>query len=161
MRIKSQKDFFAGLVFTGCGLAFAWGATSYDLGKAARMGPGYFPLLLGILMALLGIVIAFKALAVGAEDGSKIGRWAWKPLVCILAANFVFGVLLCGIRSIRLPAMGMIVAIYGLTVISSLAGARFKLRSALILATIFALVSYFIFVALLRLQLPVWPQFIR
>ena len=49
MKIKSQKDFFAGLMFMGVGAAFAWGATTYNVGTGARMGPGYFPLLLGIL----------------------------------------------------------------------------------------------------------------
>ena len=46
MKIKSQKDFFAGLMFMGVGVAFAWGATTYNVGNGARMGPGYFPLLL-------------------------------------------------------------------------------------------------------------------
>ena len=52
MKIKSQKDFFAGLMFMGIGTAFAWGATSYNIGTGARMGPGYFPLILGILLAV-------------------------------------------------------------------------------------------------------------
>ena len=46
MRIKSQKDFFAGLLYMGIGIAFAWGATNYNIGDGARMGPGYFPLVL-------------------------------------------------------------------------------------------------------------------
>ena len=49
MNIKSQKDFFSGLMFMGVGAAFAWGATTYNVGTGARMGPGYFPLMLGIL----------------------------------------------------------------------------------------------------------------
>ena len=80
MNIKSQKDFFSGLLFTAVGVAFAWGATKYSVGTAARMGPGYFPLMLGILMAILGGVITFKALVVETEDGDKVGRWALKPL---------------------------------------------------------------------------------
>ena len=46
MNIKSQKDFFSGLLFTVVGLTFAWGATKYNMGTAARMGPGYFPMML-------------------------------------------------------------------------------------------------------------------
>ena len=147
-------------MFLGTGLAFAWGATTYRVGDAARMGPGYFPLLVGILMAILGIASICKALVVETKGGDKVGRWAWKPLVCILAANFAFGVLLCGLPSIKLPAMGLIVAIYALTIISSLASAKLKLLSMLILATILAAGSYLIFVVLLKLNLPMWPAFI-
>ena len=52
MNIKSQKDFFSGLMFMGFGVAFAWGSSSYTIGSGARMGPGYFPLVLGVLLAL-------------------------------------------------------------------------------------------------------------
>ena len=56
MRIKSQKDFFAGLLYFAIGVAFAWGATNYNIGDGARMGPGYFPLLLGIVLAVLLLI---------------------------------------------------------------------------------------------------------
>ena len=52
MNIKSQKDFFSGLVFVVVGVAYALGATNYKIGDGARMGPGYFPLLLGVLLAI-------------------------------------------------------------------------------------------------------------
>lgn len=60
--IKSQKDFFSGLMFTLVGAGFAWGATNYNVGTGARMGPGYFPLLLGIFLAVLGAFITFYSL---------------------------------------------------------------------------------------------------
>jgi hypothetical protein len=161
MKIKSQKNFFSGLLFMGIGIAFAWGALSYGVGRAALMGPGYFPLILGILMAIMGIAIILKALVVETEDGDKIGSWAWKPVVYVLGANLVFGVLLCGLPKIKLPAMGMIVGIYVLTIIASLASDRFKLREVLILSTILAVGSYLVFVVLLKLDfLHVWPAFI-
>ena len=160
MNIKSQKDFYTGLIYLGAGVAFAWGATSYNVGHAARMGPGYFPLLLGILLATLGVAITFKSLAVGTEDGEKIGSWAWKPLFFIIAANLVFGVLMGGLSGIRLPAMGMMAAIYVLTFISSLAGEEFKFREVAILATVLAVMSYLAFIVLLKLQLQAWPTFI-
>ena len=160
MNIKSQKDFFSGLMFMGVGVAFAWGATTYNVGEGARMGPGYFPLMLGILMAILGVAITFKALVVEAENGDKIGKWAWKPLVFIILANFVFGVLLAGLPSLGIPAFGMIVAIYALTFISSMAEEGWKVKNTLILATILAIGSYLAFVVLLKLQFPVWPAFI-
>ena len=58
MKIKSQKDFLSGLMFLVVGGIFAWGATSYSIGTGARMGPGYFPLLLGVLLAVLGAIVA-------------------------------------------------------------------------------------------------------
>lgn len=160
MKIKSQKDFFSGLMFMVVGVAFAWGATTYSVGSGARMGPGYFPLMLGILLALIGAVITFKAMVVETEGGDKIGAWAWKPLFFILAANFVFGILLGGLPSIGLPPMGMILGIYALVIISSLAGNEFSLKGVLGLSTILAIGSYLAFVVLLKLQFPVWPSFI-
>lgn len=160
MNIKSQKDFFAGLIFMAVGVSFAWGSSNYTIGSAAKMGPGYFPFVLGILLALLGMVITFKALVVETEDGGKINRWAWKPLLCIIAANLAFGLLLGGLPSIKLPVMGLVVAIYALTLIASLGGDSFKLKEVLILATLLALLSYLTFVVLLKLQFAVWPAFI-
>ena len=160
MKIKSQKDFFAGLMFMGVGTAFAWGATTYNVGTGARMGPGYFPLMLGILLAFIGGLITFKATTVETQDGDKIGKWAWKPLFFVLAANFVFGILLAGLPSFGVPAMGLIVGIYALTFISSLAGQEFHAKSVFVLATVLAAGSYVAFVWALKLQFPVWPSFI-
>ena len=160
MNIKSQKDFFSGLLFTAVGVAFAWGATKYSLGTAARMGPGYFPLMLGILMAILGGVITFKALVVETEDGDKVGRWALKPLFFIISANLLFGLMLGGLPSIKFPAFGLIVGIYALTFVASLASDEFKLKEVAVLATVLAIISYLAFIVLLKLQFPVWPAFI-
>ncbi|MBI2772592.1 MAG: tripartite tricarboxylate transporter TctB family protein [Burkholderiales bacterium] len=160
MKIKSQKDFFSGVMFMIVGIAFAWGATTYNVGEGARMGPGYFPLMLGIVLALIGAVVLFTSLVVETEDGEKIGAWAWRPLFFIIAANLAFGVLLAGLPSIGVPAMGLIAAIYGLTLISSMADGKFHLRPTLILATVLAIGSYLAFIVLLKLQIPVWPSFI-
>jgi len=160
VKIKSQKDFFSGVMFAVVGVAFAWGATTYNVGNGARMGPGYFPLMLGILMAVIGLVIMFTGLTVETEDGEKIGKWAWKQVVFILGANLAFGILLGGLPSIGVPAMGMIIAIYALVIISSLAGHEFKLPSVLILATVLAIGSYVAFIWALKLQIQVWPTFI-
>lgn len=160
MNIKSQKDFFSGLMFMTVGVAFAWGATNYNVGTGARMGPGYFPLLLGILMAILGAAIVLESMVVETEDGEKIGKWAWKPLFFIIAANLVFGLMLGGLPGIGIPAMGLIAGIYALTFIASLAGEEFNLKAVLILATVLAIMSYVAFIMLLKLQFPVWPTFI-
>ncbi|WP_427915018.1 tripartite tricarboxylate transporter TctB family protein [Ramlibacter sp. MMS24-I3-19] len=160
MRIKSQRDFFAGLMFSAVGVAFAWGATNYSIGQGARMGPGYFPLMLGILLAILGLVIVFGALVVETEDGEPVGRIAWKPLGFIIGSNILFGVLLAGIPSLGIPAFGLVVAIYGLTFVAAMAGDEFKAKEVAVLATILAVGSYLAFVVLLKLQFPVWPSFI-
>ena len=160
MKIKSQKDFFSGVMFAVVGVAFAWGATTYNVGNGARMGPGYFPLMLGILMAVIGLAIMFTGLSVETEDGEKIGKWAWKQVVYIIGANLAFGVLLGGLPSFGVPAMGMIIAIYALVLISSLAGSEFNLRKVLILATVLAVGSYIAFIWALKLQIQVWPTFI-
>lgn len=160
MNIKSQKDFFSGLMFMGVGLAFAWGATTYNVGSGARMGPGYFPLYLGGLMMILGAIITFKSLVVETLDGDKIGKWAWKPLFFVILANLVFGALLAGLPYFGFPAMGMIIAIYALTFIASMAEKGWKFKSTFILATILAAGSYVAFVLALKLQFVVWPEFI-
>jgi hypothetical protein len=160
VQIKSQADFYSGLLFIVLGVAFAWGATNYNVGDAARMGPGYFPLLLGTVMALIGVIVTIKAMVIDSIDGDKIGPWAWRPLVYIIGANFVFGLLLAGMRSISLPAFGLIVAIYALTFIASMAQADWKFVRTFALATALAVGSYLVFVMALALQFPVWPDFI-
>ena len=160
MRIKSQKDFFAGLMFSVVGVGFAIGASTYSIGEGARMGPGYFPLMLGIVLAFLGAVLVFESLVVETEDGEKVGKWAWKPLGYIVGANVVFGVLLAGLPKFGLLPMGMVAGIYGLTLIASLAGDEFKLKEVLVLATILSAGSYVAFIWLLKLQFQVWPSFI-
>ena len=159
MNIKSQKDFFSGLMFMAIGVAFAWGASTYTIGNGARMGPGYFPLVLGVLLAVLGGAITFTSLVVETQDGDKIGKFAWKPLFFIITANLVFGASIGGLPSIGLPPVGLIVGIYLLTFIASLAGEEFAFKPVLILATILALMSYLAFIVLLKLQFPVWPAY--
>jgi hypothetical protein len=159
VNIKSQKDFFSGLMFMGVGVAFAWGASTYTIGNGARMGPGYFPLVLGVLLTILGIAITFKSLVTETEDGDKVGSFAWKPLFFIIAANLVFGACIGGLPSIGLKPLGLIVGIYLLTYIASHAGDEHKFKEVAVLATILALMSYVAFILLLKLQFPVWPAY--
>ena len=159
MQNKSQIDFYSGLLFIVMGIAFAWGASNYNIGDASRMGPGYFPLLLGTALALIGVLVTIKSLLVKTADGDKIGAWAWRPLCYIIGANVVFGILLTGLRSFDVPAFGLIVAIYALTFIASMAQANWKFGRTLILATALAIGSYLVFVMALALQFPVWPDF--
>ena len=160
MRIKSQKDFFAGLMFLLVGLAFVWGAGSYSVGTGARMGPGYFPMVLGVLLAGLGLIVTLTALVVETPDGDPVGSFAWKPLVFIIAGNLVFGASIGGLPSIGLPPMGLIFGIFALTFVSSNAGEEFNFKEVLILSIILSVMSYAAFILLLKLQFPVWPTFL-
>ncbi len=160
MAIKSQKDLLAGLMFGATGLAFALGAREYDMGTSGRMGPGYFPLLLGVILAVLGILITLQAFGSKPQPDGEIGHFAWRPLTFIIGANLMFGVLLGGLPSIGIPAMGLIVAIIGLTFISMLAGKDFCIKRATMLSAILAVGSYFVFVKMLGLTFQVWPWFI-
>jgi len=160
MKIKSQKDFWSGLMFMAAGIAFAWGATNYQIGEGARMGPGYFPLMLGILLTLIGLFVTFESLVVETEDGERVGSFAWKPLFFIIAANLIFGILLVGLPKFGIPSFGLVVAIYALTFVAALAGDQFKVKEVAILATVLAIGSYLAFIVLLNLQFPVWPSFI-
>ena len=160
MHIKSQKDFFAGLLFLALGVAFALGARTYNVGTGARMGPGYFPLMLGVVLALIGAVEVFKSTVVGTANGDKVGKFVWRPVGFIVGANLAFGILLGGLPSIKLPAMGLIIAIFALTIISAKAGSEFKWKEVLILSVILSIGSYLAFILLLKLQIQVWPTFI-
>ncbi|MES2635447.1 MAG: tripartite tricarboxylate transporter TctB family protein [Pseudomonadota bacterium] len=160
MKIKSQKDFFSGLMFLVVGIAFAWGATTYNVGTGARMGPGYFPLVLGVLLAGIGAFTIFEAMVVETEDGEPIGKFAWRPLCFIIGSNVVFGILLGGLPKIGIPSFGLIVAIYALVFIAAQAGDEFNWKEVIVLATILAIGSYLAFIVLLKLQFPVWPSFI-
>lgn len=160
MRIKSQRDFFAGLLYIVVGGGFAIGATNYTVGTAARMGPGYFPLMVGLLLAFLGAIVLFRSLTIATPDGDPIGKWAWRPLIYIILANFLFGILLGGVPSLGIPAMGVIIAILVLTLVSARAGPDFRLKEVIILAIILAAGSWAVFVWGLNLQLQVWPSFI-
>jgi hypothetical protein len=160
VNIKSQKDFFAGLMFIIVGTAFAIGAYNYSMGEGAKMGAGYFPRMLGVLLALLGSIVLFKSLTVATADGEPVGALAWKPLLCIIGANLIFGACIGGLPIIKFPALGLIVGIYALTFIASLAAEQYKIKEVFILATVLALLSYLAFIVLLKLQFRVWPAFL-
>jgi hypothetical protein len=157
MKIKSERDFFSGLLFLVLGAAFAWGAMGYTLGSAARMGAGYFPFVVGVLLVALGTVIMFGALVVETEDGEPVGPWAWKPLLAIVGANFAFGALIGGVPAIGLPPMGLVVAVVALTAIASLATGRFAWKESVVLSVVFTAMCWVLFVLILQLKLPLWP----
>lgn len=152
MKIKSQRDFWSGLMFLAIGIGFAWGATNYSFGSSARPGPGYFPFGLGILLALIGALVLFKALTIETHGGDKIGPVAWKPLGIVLGSVALFGFLL--------PWLGMILTLPVLIVISALAGDEFHLGEALINAAVLTVGSWLVFIKGLGLVIPLWPSFL-
>ncbi len=152
MKIKSEKDFWSGLMFIAVGLGFAWGATEYSFGSSARPGPAYFPFGLGILMAVLGAMVLFKALTFEVEGGDKIGPWAWKPLVVIVASVAGFGFLL--------PKLGMVISLPLLVFAAAAAGDEFRWKEALVNAVLLTAMSWGIFIKGLSLTIPLWPVFL-
>ena len=153
MRIKSQRDFWSGLMFVVVGVIFAVGATNYSMGTSARPGAGYFPLLLSVIMAILGAIVLFKSLTIATPGGDPIGAIAWKPLVIIVVGIAVFG--------LALERLGMIVTVPLLIVISSLAGDEFKWKGVIANAAVLTAGSWAVFVLGLKLTIPLWPKFFQ
>ena len=151
MKIKSQRDFWAGMMFLVVGIAFAWGATAYSFGSSARPGPAYFPFGLGVLLALLGALEMFKALTFESEGGDPIGPVAWRPLVVVVGAVALFGY--------TLPRLGFFLALPLLVMVSALAGDEFRIREVLANAVVLTAGSYAIFILGLKLTIPLWPRF--
>jgi hypothetical protein len=152
LKIKSEKDFWSGLMFVVIGLGFAWGATNYSFGSAARPGPAYFPFGLGILLAVLGAIVLVKGLTLDVRGGDKIEPWPWKPWLIILGAVVMFGFLL--------PRLGMIVTLPLLIGVSSLASGEFRLKEVLIMAAVLTLGCWLVFIKGLSLTIPLWPTFL-
>jgi hypothetical protein len=149
VKIKSQKDFWSGLMFIVVGVGFAWGALDYSFGTSARPGPAYFPFGLGVMLALLGAFVLFTALTIEVEGGDPIGPWAWRPLVLVVASVAAFGW--------ALPHLGMFVALPILVIVAATAGDEFHWKDAVINATVLTLGSWLVFSKGLNLTIPLWP----
>ena len=151
MKIKSQRDFFSGLMFIVVGVIFAVGATNYSMGSSAKPGAGYFPLILSVLMAILGAIVLFKSLTIETEGGDPIGDIAWKPLLVIVASIAVFG--------LALPRLGMFVTIPLLIVMVSFAGDEFSWKGVVATSVVLTIGSWIIFIWGLNLTIPLKPAF--
>lgn len=149
MKIKSQRDFWSGLLFMVAGIAFAWGATEYSFGSSARPGPGYFPFGLGVLLALLGGVVLFTALTLESEAGDPVGPIAWRPLLVIIASIVVFG--------LALPRLGLIVTLPLVITLASLASSEMRWRDVLVSCVVLTTGSWALFIWGLKLTMPLWP----
>jgi len=151
MQIRHQKDFWSGIMFLVIGLAFVGFAQSYDMGTAQRMGPGYFPTVLGGLLAILGLIISIVAQR-NDEPGGEIERFHFGPLLIVLGAVALFGVLLR-------PA-GLVAALLVLIGVSAYASHEFRLREIVPLAAFLVVLVLTVFVWGLGLVIPLWPAFV-
>jgi Tripartite tricarboxylate transporter TctB family len=150
LKIKSEKDFWSGLMFIVAGAGFAWGALNYSFGSSARPGPGYFPFGLGILLATLGALILFKSLTIETEDGEPFGKIAWRPLVVIVLSVAVFGALV--------PKLGMFISLPVLVIIASQATTDFGWIEIILSAVVLTVFSWAVFIWGLGLTIPLWPS---
>ncbi|MEP6739708.1 MAG: tripartite tricarboxylate transporter TctB family protein [Caldimonas sp.] len=172
MKIKSERDFWSGLMFIVAGVLFAVGAMNHSMGPeclaqdpcaaslharfsqlSEQPGAGYFRLGLGVLLAVLGAIVLFKSLTIESDGGDRIGSFAWRPLLVIVGGIAVFGAML--------EPLGLTLTVPVLIVISSLAGEEFRWKGVLANAIVLTALSWVFFVWLLRLTIPVWPWFAR
>jgi hypothetical protein len=151
VKIRNQKNFWSGVMFFAFGLGFALLARRYDMGTAQRMGPGYFPTVLGALLALLGLGLALAGLAREGHDG-RIERFHFGPIAWIVGAIVAFGALLR-------PA-GLVVALVALVVISMLGSHEFRWKEAVAVSVVMGAIVYLVFIYGLKLTIPVWPAFV-
>jgi uncharacterized membrane protein YfcA len=152
MYIKNSKDFKAGLLFIFFGMSVTFLAQSYSIGTAAKMGPGYFPLLLGLMLTILGIVVCLKSLS-KRKGGERKIPVRIRPVTFVLSSIVLFGLLLY--------PLGMILSTLFLVTISSIASDEFNIKVAILNAFVLILVILIIFVYFLQFQIPVLPAFLR
>ena len=150
MHIRSPKDFWAGLMFIGFGLFFAvWATVNYQMGSALRMGPAYFPAVLGGLLVVLGAIVFAQSLMF---DGAKVARFHFRPLLLVLVAAILFGY--------AMKPLGLVLAIAVLVFVSAMGGHEFKWKEVILLYIFLAVFSVMVFVKGLSLPFPLWPEFL-
>ena len=151
MKIRSPRDFCAGAMFAVVGLFFvAWSFAHYQMGSAVRMGPGYFPAVLGGLLFLLGLLVLFQSLVFG---GPKIAAFHFRPLILVCGSVLAYGYLM--------QPGGLAVATAAAVIIGAMAGNEFKWKEVLVVALVLVLFSWLVFVKGLTLPFPIWPAFME
>lgn len=146
MSQRDTRDLIGGLGLTVLGLFAAWYAqTHYELGDLQRMGPGYFPLALGLILAVLGLLIAIPA---GFRRGEPI-TLAWKTLALVTSSIVVFAVLL--------KSLGIVLATMVSVILASMADSHTTWRARVLVAVGVAAVTWLVFIYGLGMVIPVWP----
>ncbi len=151
MQLRNKQDFWSGIMFVVLGAGFALGATSYSMGTAARMGPGYFPFWLGVCLSVLGAIVALGAMSPKAEE-TEVEKFDWKIAIVIIGA-----VVVCGAT---LNYLGVYISIFLLVVLSSFASHEFSWPVALGAAIFLVLFVWLAFIKGLGLVFPLWPTFL-
>ena len=146
--IKSKKDLYAGIMFIFLGGFFALWALNYSMGSAVRMGPAYFPTILGTMTAILGIIIAIRGFTIPGEEPRKT---QWKPLLMINGAAVVFGLLVDPLK------IGFVGAVVISVIICAAGGYEFKWKEAIIEAAVLIAVCWGAFVYGLGLPFRLFP----
>jgi hypothetical protein len=151
VQLRNHRDLWAGLMFAIIGIIFMVLSKQYSIGTSAKMGPGYFPMVLGGLMTLFGVIITLGAYS-GKAEMLKLSPVGWREFILLLASVAVF--------AIALPRLGMVISVALLILISAVASHEFKLKDTLISIVVLVLLAYGMFVKGLELQFPVWPKFL-
>lgn len=151
IRVRNQKDVAAGLLYIAVGAAFSLGALNYKMGDPARMGPGWFPFWIGILLVIVGIVTAAGGLRVSATE-EKVKRMELSALAWVIGAVVLFGLFL--------QPLGLVVALAVLVMVSSRASHEFTWTSSILLAAVLIIFSSAVFIWGINLQISLWPSFL-
>ena len=138
------RDLLAGGTFIALGVAFAAGSLAYDIGTPVRMGPGYVPLVLGLVLAGLGVLVIVKGFIAG--EGDPIGEVDWRAVVLITAALLFFGLTVRG--------LGVVGALFGASLLAAMARSQTSVREAIVIAVGLTALSVVIFIVALQLRLP-------
>lgn len=144
LSIRHPKDFWTGILFLCFGLGAVYLAQDHPMGTAGRMGPAYFPSVVGGLLALIGLAAVARSFL---RDGEAIGTAHVRGLVLVLAPVLLFGVVVRG--------AGLVPAVLLLVLASACASPATRLRGALLLAAGLAAFAALLFVGLLDLPMPV------
>ena len=151
MKIKSPRDFWAGLMLIVFGVfALVVAQKDYQMGTAVRMGPGYFPTVLGGILAVLGLSVLIESLAV---EGEKVARFYFRPLIFILLSCLAFAYLL--------KPLGVMLSIAALVFIGSYGGHDVRLKEVVLLTVAMVIIAVLVFVKGLTLPFPIWPAFME
>lgn len=143
-RIRNPKDFWTGAIFVAFGGAAVMLGRDYPFGTTFKMGPGYFPTVLGALLALVGLITVLRGLL---RPGAAVGALAYREILLILTATVLFGVLLRG--------AGLMVAVVLLVMVGAYASRYFRWGTAGALAAGMAAFCVLVFVKALGLPLPI------
>jgi len=142
--IWRSKDLWTGLIFIGIGFAAVFFGRSHPMGTAMRMGPAYFPTMLGSLLVLIGLAVVLRTIL---KPGPPVDQLSFVKPAFVLGSTVLFGFLL--------QYLGLAGALILLVILSAYASERFRLRVAVALAVGLAIGSSIIFVRLLGLPIPI------